>query len=69
MDANENKYKDHIDKVLTDEDGLSMMEAAGNHTGEQVGAIFFRGTKPIDGVWVTPDVVVTKACVMPIAMA
>ena len=65
MDANENIYKDHIGKALTDEDGLGMIEAVGNHTGEQIGATFFRGTEPIHGVWVTPEVVVTGPCVMP----
>ena len=65
MDANENIYKDHIGKALTNENGLGMIEAVGNYTGEQIGATFFRGTGPIDGVWVTPEVVVTGACVMP----
>ena len=64
MDANENIYKDHICKALTDEDGLGMIEAVGNHTGEKIGATFFRGTGPKDGVWVTPEVAVTGACVM-----
>ena len=35
MDANENIYKDHIGKALTDEDGLGMIEVVGNHTGEK----------------------------------
>ena len=42
-----------------------MIEAMGNYTGQQLGATFFRGSKPIDGVWVTSDVQVTGACVMP----
>ena len=50
MDANENIYKDHTGKALTDENGLGMIEAVGNYTGEQIGATFFRGTEPIDGV-------------------
>ena len=50
MDANEKIYKDHIGKVLTDEDGLGMIEAVGIYTGEQIGATFFRGTEPIDEV-------------------
>ena len=32
---------------------------------KKLGATFFQGTKPIDGVWHTPDVIVTGACVMP----
>ena len=42
-----------------------MIEAVGNYTGKKIGATFFRGTKPIDGVWVTSDVVMIGACVMP----
>ena len=46
-------------------DDLQMLEAVGNYTGKKIGATFFRGTKPIDGVWVTSDVVIIGACVMP----
>ena len=42
-----------------------MIEAVVNYTGKKIGATFFRGTKPIDGVWVTSDVVIIGACVMP----
>ena len=31
-----------------------------------MGPTFFQGKDPIDGVWVTPDVVITGACVMPV---
>ncbi|MEJ2137350.1 MAG: hypothetical protein P8X86_19155, partial [Desulfofustis sp.] len=65
MDANEHIYKKSIGKTLTDPEGLKMQEVVGAFTGQQLGATFFRGTKPIDGIWATPDVVVTGACVMP----
>ena len=42
-----------------------MKDAISTFTGKKLGATFFRGTKPIDGVWHTPDVIVTGACVMP----
>ena len=42
-----------------------MVEVVGEFTGKQIGATFFRGSKPIDGVWATQDLVVTHACVMP----
>ena len=45
--------------------GLGMQEVVGAFTGEKLGATFFRGQKPIDRIWATPDVVVTGACVMP----
>lgn len=37
----------------------------GDHTGRPLGATFFRGSKPIDAVWTTPDLEVVGACVMP----
>ena len=42
-----------------------MIEAVGNYTGKKIGATFLEGTKPIDGVWVTSDVVIIGACVIP----
>ena len=57
--------KKSIGKSLTGENGLAMYEVVGTFTGEKMGATFFQGTKPIDGVWATSNVVVTGACVMP----
>ena len=65
MDANEHIYKKSMGKSLTDSQGLAMKEVVGSFTNEPLGATFFRGTKPIDGVWATSDIVVTGACVMP----
>ena len=31
-----------------------------------MGATYFRGSTPIDGVWATSDVTVVGACVMPV---
>jgi hypothetical protein len=42
-----------------------MLEVVGDFTGKKIGPTFFRGSKPIDGIWATSDVVVTHACVMP----
>ncbi len=38
----------------------------GDITARQLGATYFRGSKPIDGVWATGNITVTNACVMPI---
>ena len=65
MDVNEYIYCKSIGKSLTMSEDLQMIEAVGNYTGKKIGAKFFRGTKPIDGVWVTSDVVIIGACVMP----
>ena len=52
-------------KALTDNTGLNMKEVVGTHTGKEIGATYFRGSQPIDGIWATPDITVTGACVMP----
>jgi hypothetical protein len=65
MGANENIDKKSIRKALVGNEDLCMGEAVDNLTGKNVGATFFRGKKPIDGVCATADVVITGACVMP----
>ena len=64
-DPNEHTYEKSIGKTPAKVDGLGMKEAISIFTGKKLGATFFRGTRPIDGVWHTPDVIVTGACVMP----
>jgi hypothetical protein len=65
LDANENIYRKSIGRLLTDLDGLNMSEVVGDFMGRKLGPAFFRGSKPIDGVWATHDILVTHACVMP----
>ena len=65
MDANEDIYKKSIGKELTEPNGLCMKEVVGEHTGRSLGATFFRGSKPIDAVWATPDLEVVGVCAMP----
>ena len=50
MDVNEDIYRNSIGKYITMSEDLQMIEAVGNYTGKKIGATFFRGTKPIDGV-------------------
>ena len=52
MDVNKDIYRKSIGKSLTMSEDLQMIEAVGNYTGKEIGAAFFRGTNPIDGVWV-----------------
>jgi hypothetical protein len=66
MDANKHIYKKSIGCSLTNQEGLNMQEVVGEFTGKKLWPTFFRGTKPIDGVWATDDLVVTHACVMPV---
>ena len=66
LDANENIYNKSLGKTLTCMDGLAMKEVVGTFTGTKLGATYFRGSKPIDGVWATSDITVTSACMMPV---
>ena len=65
MDMNKDICKRIFGKALVDNKDLYMGEAVHNFTGKKVEATFFRGTKPVDGVWTTTDEVTTRACVMP----
>ncbi len=65
IDVNEDIYKNLIGKTLTDTEGLNMVEAVREFTGKKIRPTFFRGSKPIDGIWITADIIVTHACVMP----
>ena len=65
LDANEDIYKKSLGKSLTKSDGLRMSEVVGDFTGKKIGPTFFRGSKPIDGIWVTPDIAIAHACIMP----
>ena len=51
LDTNENIYTKSIGKALTSHTGLDMREVVGEFTGKQLGATFFRGSKPIKNFW------------------
>lgn len=65
LDTNEHIYRKAIGKALTDIDGLAMKEVVGEFTGKKIGSTFFRGSKPIDGVWATSDITISNAAIMP----
>jgi hypothetical protein len=62
-------YKHVIDgklgKALVDRERLNLHEAILFHTGASPGMTFFWGSCPIDGLWVSSDLDVSNACVMP----
>jgi hypothetical protein len=66
LDANEDIYKKSLGKALTSEAGLAMKEVVGSYTGKKLGPTYFRGSKPIGGIWATSDVTIASACVMPV---
>ena len=57
-DSNENIYDKALGKRPTSTVGLNMKEFVGSFIGQQVGATFFRGSKPMAGIWATSDLVV-----------
>jgi hypothetical protein len=42
-----------------------MREVVGEFTGKKIGPTFFQGSKSIDGIWATSNLIITHACVMP----
>jgi hypothetical protein len=65
LDANKDIYKKEIGKALTDEGGLGMKEVVSTYTGKNIGPTFFQGKLPVDGIWATPNVIISNVCVMP----
>jgi hypothetical protein len=51
LDTNKDINNKLIGKALTTDNGLNMSEVVGDFTGKCIGATFFCGSKPIDGVW------------------
>ncbi len=66
LDSNENIYRAKLGRQLTDLHGLGMKEVVGEFMGRQLGATFFRGSELINAIWVTSDLEVAHACVMPV---
>jgi len=66
IDANQHIYHGRLGKELTDQEGLNLVEPVHATTGVHIGPTFFRGSKPIDGVWVSKDLHVTNAAVLPV---
>ena len=65
IDYNENVTNGPIEKELGDKDGLDLREAIVQYTGKSPGATFFCGSKQINGMWVSSDLDVSNACIMP----
>ncbi len=66
IDANKNIYRGELGQQSTDLDGLGMKEVVGEFTAKQLGATYFQGSKPIDGIWATGNLTVANACMMPV---
>jgi hypothetical protein len=65
MDHNKHAIEGPLGKALADKDGPDLCKAIKLHTRASLGATFFRGLQPIDGLWVSKDLDISNACVMP----
>ena len=65
MDHNEHVINGPLGKALANKEGPDLREAIVHHTGTSLGAMFFQGTLPINGLWVSGDLDVSNACVVP----
>jgi hypothetical protein len=65
MGHNKHTYDGPLGRALADTDQLGLQEAVLRHTGRKTGTTFFQGSKPIDGLWVTSNIDIINACVMP----
>jgi hypothetical protein len=65
MDHNERVTNGPLGKQLRDKNRLNLQEVIVQHTGTSSGAMFFCGSKPINGMWVSGDLDISNACVMP----
>jgi hypothetical protein len=65
MDHNEHVYNGALKKVLSNSTGLNLQEVILQHTGTRTDATFFRGSKPIKGLWTSSNLEISTACVMP----
>ncbi len=61
LNASENIFMQALGKMLTDPEGLQIIEAVGRYMGTKIGPTYFRGHLPINGIWTTPDVTISNA--------
>jgi hypothetical protein len=65
MDNNKHTYDQPLGRAFADMSGLGLCKAVLHHTGTQTGGTFFRGSKLIDGLWVSSDIDTANVFVMP----
>jgi hypothetical protein len=65
MDHNKHVINGLLGKALADKEGLDLWEAIAQHTGTSPGATFFQGSKPINGLWISSNLDISNACMMP----
>ena len=66
LDANYHVYTGSLGRALVSHPDLDFKEATLASTGTHLTATHFRGSRPIDAIWTTPDVEIINICAMPI---
>lgn len=66
LDANDHVYRSRLGAALVNSPELDLQETILSTTGQHLTATHFRGSRPIDAVWATPDLDIANACAMPI---
>lgn len=66
LDANDHVYTGPLGRAMISHPNLDLREATLTSTGSPLTATHFRGSKPIDAIWTTPDVEIANICAMPI---
>ncbi len=64
LESKENIYRAALGWQLTDLHRLGMKEVFLDFTGRRLGITFFKGHEPIDAIWATRDLKVTRPCIM-----
>ena len=65
MEHNKHMILGALGKALADRGRLDLREAIIQHMSKSPGAMFFRGSKPIDRLWVSSNIDISNACMMP----
>ncbi len=66
LDANDHVYSGSLGRALVEHPDLDLQESILTSTGTHLTATHFRGSRPIDAIWTTPDVEIINICAMPI---
>ena len=66
LDANDHVYTGSLGRALVEHPDLDLQESILTSTGTHLTATHFRGSRPIDAIWTTPDVEIINICAMPI---
>jgi hypothetical protein len=66
LDANDHVYRSRLGRALISTPDLDLSETMLSHTGNELSATYFRGSRPIDAIWTTPDIEIRNICAMPI---